>query len=74
MTEEQEKKSIPISGRLYRKIEDHVAASEFTSVEEYVNFILEEVMEEVEKEESQLTSEDEDREVKKRLKELGYLD
>ena len=74
MIEDQEGKAVLISGRLYRLIEDRVAASEFTSVDEYVNFILEEVMDEADKEESQLTPEDEDREVKKRLKDLGYLD
>jgi len=31
-------------------------------------------MDEVKQEENQLSSEDEDREVKKRLKDLGYLD
>ena len=73
MAEEQERKNVTISGRLYRLIEDRVADSEFTSVDEYVDFILEEVLDE-EEEENQLSSEDEDREVKKRLKDLGYLD
>jgi Arc/MetJ-type ribon-helix-helix transcriptional regulator len=74
MTDDQERKNVSISGRLYRQIEERVAASEFTSVDEYVNFILEEVMNEAEEEDVQLSSEDEDREVKKRLKDLGYLD
>ena len=73
MAEEQVRKNVTISGRLYRLIEDRVADSEFTSVDEYVDFILEEVLDE-EEEENQLSSEDEDREVKKRLKDLGYLD
>jgi Arc/MetJ-type ribon-helix-helix transcriptional regulator len=74
MTDDQERKNVSISGRLYCQIEERVAASEFTSVDEYVNFILEEVMNEAEEEDVQLSSEDEDREVKKRLKDLGYLD
>ena len=74
MIDERERKNVSISGRLYRLIEDRVAGSEFTSVDEYVDFVLEEVMDEVKQEENQLSSEDEDREVKKRLKDLGYLD
>ena len=74
MIDGRERKNVSISGRLYRLIEDRVADSEFTSVDEYVDFVLEEVMDEVKQEENQLSSEDEDREVKKRLKDLGYLD
>ena len=74
MTDEQERKNVSISGRLYRLIEERVTASEFTSVDEYVDFILEEVVDEAEQVENQVSSEDEDREVKKRLKDLGYLD
>ena len=74
MIDGRERKNVSISGRLYRLIEDRVAGSEFTSVDEYVDFVLEEVMDEVKQEENQLSSEDEDREVKKRLKDLGYLD
>ena len=49
-----------------------LAGTEFQSVDEYANFVLEEVLKEEESETS-LSKEDE-KEVKRRLKGLGYLD
>jgi len=72
MKEEQERKTISLPGELYARIEQRVAGTEFHSVDEYVNFVLEEVLKE-EEPETTFSKEDE-KEVKKRLKSLGYLD
>ena len=75
MKEKEEKKAIFLPAGLYRKIEERVNATEFNSVEEYVTFVLEEVLkDEEEKEEEKTFSKEEEEEVKKRLRALGYLD
>ena len=73
MTEEQESRAVLIPGKLYRLMEQRAMATGFGSVEEYVMFILEEVVgEEAQPEEVTLSEQDEE-EVKQRLKALGYL-
>jgi Arc/MetJ-type ribon-helix-helix transcriptional regulator len=71
MREKGEKKTVFLPTDLYSKIEERVNATDFGSVDEYVQFVLEEVVKE--KEEERAFSEDEEKEVKKRLKDLGYL-
>lgn len=71
MREKGEKKTVFLPTELYSKIEERVKATDFGSVDEYVQFVLEEVVKE--KEEERAFSEDEEKEVKKRLKDLGYL-
>jgi len=68
----EERKTVSLTGELYGKIEQRIAGTEFRSVDEYVNFVLEEVLKE-EEPETTFSKEDEE-EVKKRLKTLGYLD
>ena len=73
---EEEKKAVFLPAELYGRIEERVRATEFRSAEEYVTFVLEEVLggeEESEKEEPTF-SEEEEEEVKKRLRALGYLE
>ena len=69
----EEKVPIEISRRLYEQVRRHVEESggEFKSVEEFVEFVLEEVLRE-EEEEPAYTPEEEE-EIKRRLKALGYL-
>jgi Arc/MetJ-type ribon-helix-helix transcriptional regulator len=69
---EQEKKTVRLAAELYGKIEERVKATDFGSVEEYVEFVLAEVVKE--EEEEKAFSEEEEKLVKKRLKDLGYLD
>jgi len=69
----KESKSISVPADIYDKIEERVKATEFGSVEEYVLFILEEVLKDEEEEEQAYTEADE-AEVRKRLKALGYMD
>jgi Arc/MetJ-type ribon-helix-helix transcriptional regulator len=68
-----EKVSIKIRKDLYDKIKDEVDRSEgeFKSVEEYVEFILEELLRE--EEEEQVYTEEEEEEIKRRLRALGYI-
>jgi Arc/MetJ-type ribon-helix-helix transcriptional regulator len=69
----EEQKPILIPAELYKKIEARVDSTEFKSVDEYVGFVLEEVVKE-EQEDKQVFNEEEEQEVKKRLRTLGYLD
>ncbi|MCL0079865.1 CopG family transcriptional regulator [Dehalococcoidia bacterium] len=72
MEKEQESKAIFLPAELYRRIEERVKATSFGSVEEYVRFVLEEVLKEGEEEKA--FSKEEEEEIKKRLRALGYLD
>jgi Arc/MetJ-type ribon-helix-helix transcriptional regulator len=66
-------KPVYIPAELYQKVNDRVNSTEFNSVDEYVCFVLEEVVKE-EGENEEVFSEEEEQEVKKRLRSLGYLD
>ena len=74
MSKEQESKAVLLSTELYGRIEERVKATGFGSVDEYVTFVLEEVLKEEGEEEQRAFSEEEEEMVKKRLKALGYLD
>ena len=64
-------KNLELPNDLYEKIEETIKGTEFKSVEEYVIFVLEEVLKE--EEESEPLSPEEEAQVKERLKGLGYL-
>jgi Arc/MetJ-type ribon-helix-helix transcriptional regulator len=68
----EDKVPVYISRRLYEEVKRRVDESggEFKSVEEFVEYVLTELLKE--EEETPYTSEEEE-EVKKRLKALGYL-
>ncbi len=66
------KKTISIPEMLYQKIEEQIKGTEFSSVEDYVIFVLEEILKEEDDSEATLTPEEEEL-VKERLKGLGYL-
>ena len=68
----EDKVPVYISQQLYEKIKARVEASsgEFKNVEEYVEFVLQEVVKE---ESEQVYSPEEEEEIKRRLKSLGYL-
>lgn len=65
--------SIPIP--LFRKIEDRIEGTGFTSVSSYVTYVLREIIanEDEEKTDEPFSKEDE-KKVKDRLRALGYLD
>ncbi len=74
MSREQQNKAVFLSVELYDRIEQRVKETGFGSVDEYVTFVLEEVLKEEGEEEQRAFSKEEEEEVKKRLKALGYLD
>ena len=72
---EGEREAVFLPAELYGRIEERVRATEFRSVEEYITYVMEEIMREEESEEEEPTfSEAEEEEVKKRLRALGYLE
>ena len=74
MSKEQESKALYLSAELYGRIEERVRETGFGSVDEYVTFVLDEVLKEVGEETEVAFSKEEEEEVKKRLRALGYLD
>ena len=69
----KESKDVSLPAELYGRIEERVKATGFGSVDEYVIFVLEEVFKD-EEEEGEAYSKEDEAEVRKRLKALGYLD
>ena len=65
---------IPVS--LFKKIEERIRGTEFSSVSDYVTYVLRELLASMEEEEGAgeaLTKEEEEK-IKERLRALGYLD
>jgi len=73
MKGKEERKAVFLPAELHSKIEERVKTTGFGSAEDYVIFVLEEVLKEEDEEEKAFSKEDE-AEVKKRLKALGYLE
>ena len=69
---QKEKKTIEISETLYESLKQSSDDSGFESIEEFVNFVLEEVIRRGVREEKKLTV-DEQKEIDKSLKALGYI-
>jgi len=67
-------REIKIPAELYEKIEKRVKNTEFKSVDEYVTYVLREVLASLEEEEEQVFTKEEEEKVKERLRALGYLD
>lgn len=69
---EEEFISIKIAKKLYDRIlKDIKGSSEFRSVDEFVNYVLEQVLEE--ESEETVYSKEEEEAIKDRLRSLGYL-
>ncbi len=73
MKKEAESKPVFLPAELYEQVKKRAEATSFKSAEEYVIFVLSEVLKEEEDEKFTPDSEQE-KEVKKRLRALGYLD
>jgi len=71
--EEKEFKEILIPTTLYKKIEEKIKGTEFSSVSSYVTKILREALSKEEEKKEVFSKEDEEK-VKERLKALGYID
>lgn len=68
-------REITLPERVADRIEQRVPLSDFHSVDEYVAYVLEEVLERVEAEQSDEVGESaHEEEVEERLEALGYLD
>jgi len=72
---EEEKKftTVSIPTPLFKKVEERIKGTGFTSVSSYVTYVLREVVSEEEEETEPFTKQDEER-VKARLRALGYID
>ncbi len=66
--------SVEIPVEIYKKIENRIKDTEFTTVSEYVTFVLEEVLESLEEDEEEVFSKEDEEKIKERLRALGYLD
>jgi len=73
MSQENDTRVIQVSADLYGRVQQRVSDAGFGSVDEYVAFVLEEILKD-EEEEQQTFSKEEEEEVKKRLRALGYLE
>ncbi len=71
MKEGQKSKAVSLSSELYSRIEKRAKSSGFNSIDDYVVFILEEVIRE---EGEAVISQEDEAEVKRRLRALGYQD
>jgi Arc/MetJ-type ribon-helix-helix transcriptional regulator len=71
--EEKKFTTVSIPSPLFKKIEERIKGTGFTSVSGYVTYVLREVISEEEDEDQPFSEEDEQR-VKDRLRALGYLD
>jgi Arc/MetJ-type ribon-helix-helix transcriptional regulator len=65
---------IKIPKSLYDKIKERIEDTGFDSVDDYVTYVLREVLANLEEEEEEVFSEEEEEKVKERLRALGYLD
>ena len=68
MKREEKMQALFLPAELYQKIEKRVKATGFGSVDEYVISVLEEILAE-----DRVSSKEEEEEVKRRLRDLGYL-
>ena len=73
MKKEREDKAVYLPAELYDRVKKRSEVTNFGSIEEYITFVLQEVLKEEEPAEIAVDREQE-KEVKKRLRALGYLD
>ncbi|MCD6590352.1 MAG: CopG family transcriptional regulator [Candidatus Aenigmarchaeota archaeon] len=76
MSEDEEKyATVSIPVQLYEKIKQRIEGTEFSSVSDYVTYVLREVLVSLEEgEEEEVFTKEEEEKVKERLRALGYLD
>jgi hypothetical protein len=74
MKPEKGSKAIYLPPELYNRVKERAEAASFGSVEEYVAFVLTEVLKEGDEGENPAIDSEQEKEVKERLKALGYLD
>ncbi len=74
MAEERKYTTVSIPKPLYDKIKERIQGTGFTSVSDYVTYVLREILASLDEEEEEVFSEEEEEKVKERLRALGYLD
>ncbi len=70
-------KDVKIPVPLYNRIEKRLPKTEFKSVSEYVTFLIRETLENIENDENSTKKDftpEEEKEIEKRLRNLGYID
>ncbi len=76
MTTQGDTIKVSLKKALVKKLHRRLKETEFKTLSEYVNFILDEVINSLEEQENEDTgyTEEEEEKVKQRLKDLGYID
>ena len=75
VSEERKHTTVSIPIQLYEKIKNRIKGTGFTSVSDYVTYVLREVLASIEMEEKEeVFTKEEEEKVKERLRALGYLD
>ncbi|MCL5680635.1 MAG: CopG family transcriptional regulator [Candidatus Thermoplasmatota archaeon] len=72
MAEEKKYTTVSIPTPLFEKIQTKIKDTGFTSVSDYVTFVLREIL--AHSNDKEAFSEEDEKKVKDRLKSLGYLD
>lgn len=74
-TADNDKKSVSVKipAQLHERIKKRIKGTDFSSVSDYVTYVLREVLASLD-EESEVFTEEEEEKVKERLRALGYLD
>ena len=74
MAEERKYTTVSIPKPLYDKIKKFIEGTGFTSVSDYVTYVLREVLASVGEEGGEALSKEEEEKIKARLRALGYID
>ena len=74
MSSDEATRAVHVSADLYDRIAERISSAGFDSVDEYVTFVLEEILKDEAEEAGPTFTKEEEEEVKKRLRALGYLD
>ena len=69
----QKATTVSIPTPLFKKVEERIKGTRFTSASSYVTYVLREIMAEEEESQQPFSKQDEER-VKARLRALGYID
>lgn len=70
----EEKRNVGIPKKLYDKLAERIKGTEFATVDDYVSFILMEVLAAEESDNAPAPDKEGEGKVKDRLRSLGYLD
>ena len=74
MAEEKKYTTVSIPTPLFKKIEERIKGTGFTSVSSYVTYVLREIVAEEKSDEDEPFSKEDEERIKKRLRALGYLE